>query len=104
MRNLVPRLRRETLAVMEALAAFDQRTFKFLAGHTASMRVYPISPRDPLDTTANPDDVATIAATIGEMSGNQATSHPPGLDHYHTGLVDIGGEYGLVVVPLSNAS
>jgi hypothetical protein len=84
-------LKKESLDVLEVLAAFDGRTFKAVVENSTALRVLPMQGRDPLEKTALAEDVQQIAA-IFEHSNSR------GLGLYEGSLKRLGADYGFMIV------
>jgi len=87
------KLARQSLAVMEVLAAADPATFGALLA-TEGLRVVATRERDPLVNRALPEDVEAVAAIISESLTER---NPTNLDRHQLDLLALAEDYHYVV-------
>ena len=86
-------VKRESLDVLEILAATDPHTFTFMV-ECEGMNVAAVRDRDPLYQAAMAEDVKVIASTITENPNEPDIR----LDRYQLAIQEMAADYGFVVV------
>ncbi len=85
-------LPRESVAVMEVLAALDPPSFAFYMAESTGLKIVKLRTPDPLRKGAMAEDVATIAATLGNEELTES------LDDYQLALKGLAEDYNFVLI------
>jgi hypothetical protein len=86
------RIPRESLEVMEILAATDPHTFTFMV-ECEGFRVSAVREQDPLQTQTLPEDVEAVASCISDDVNDPEAR----FDSYQSRLIEMANEYGYIV-------
>lgn len=86
----MPAIARESLEVMETLAAFDPESFAFMVEHTTGIRATARRDLDPIYKEAIPEDIDAVASIMVDEDAQR-------LDDYDHSVKEIGESYGYVM-------